>query len=162
MAQPIESSNSHISLEQSYIFRKLHPQEGMSYIWLVKWNLQAPPLTIPLPIKNLLTEQQKVNNLFTPVNPLSQDCIRSWLAYSKCQQYINEPKDYFTLKVIVTQLRINKLKVAGYQLSRGYAVTVNSLKGYWITLTNVEAYNTFGDTVDIIGMVICPWKQWYL
>ena len=25
-------SNSYISLEQSYIFRKLHPQEGMSYI----------------------------------------------------------------------------------------------------------------------------------
>ena len=37
-------------IEQSYIFTKLHPQEGMSYIWLVKGNLQAPPLTIPLPI----------------------------------------------------------------------------------------------------------------
>ena len=33
-----------------YFFTKLHPQEGMSYIWLVKGNLQAPPLTIPLPI----------------------------------------------------------------------------------------------------------------
>ena len=40
----------HISFEQSYIFTKLHPQKGLSYIWLVKWNLQAPPLTIPLPI----------------------------------------------------------------------------------------------------------------
>ena len=37
-------SNSYISFEQSYIFRKLHHQEGMSYIWLVKWNLQAPPV----------------------------------------------------------------------------------------------------------------------
>ena len=84
-------SNSYISLEQTYTFRKLHPQEGMSYIWSVKSNLQAPPLTIPLPIKNLLTEHQKVNNLFVPVNPLSQAYIRSWLVYSKCQ-YRNEPK----------------------------------------------------------------------
>ena len=35
----------YISFEQSYIFTKLHPQEGMSYNWLVEWNLQAPPLT---------------------------------------------------------------------------------------------------------------------
>ena len=39
------SSKPYISFEQSYIFTKLHPQEGMSYNWLVEWNLQAPPLT---------------------------------------------------------------------------------------------------------------------
>ena len=38
-------SKPHISFGQSYIFTKLHPQEGMSYNWLVEWNLQAPPLT---------------------------------------------------------------------------------------------------------------------
>ena len=28
-------SKPHISFEQSYIFTKLHPQKGLSYIWLV-------------------------------------------------------------------------------------------------------------------------------
>ena len=78
-----ESPNFYISLEQSYNFRKLF----LCRIWLVKPNVQVPPLTIPLPIKNLLTEHPKVNNLFIPVNLLSQAYIRSWLVYSKCQQY---------------------------------------------------------------------------
>ena len=42
---------------------------------------------------------------------------------------INEPKDYFTLKDIVTQLRINKFKSQGTNYLEGRSLLLIALKG---------------------------------
>ena len=84
---PTPDSNFYISLEQSYIEKKLLPQKGLLYL-IGEAKCLSPTSNYPFVYLKIFqqksTQSQTSNYLSCQVLTRSQAYIRSWLVYSKC------------------------------------------------------------------------------